>query len=129
MTLNDPIADALSKMNNAVQSLSKSVELRNSKLLLNILDVLKQTGYIGSYEVMENGKQGLVRVELLGTINKCSVVKPRYSVKVEDLETFERKFLPAKNFGVLIISTSNGLKTQNQAREENIGGQVLAYCY
>lgn len=129
MTLNDPIADALSKINNAVLSLSKSVELKQSKLLLNILDVLKQTGYIGNYDVMENGKQGLVRVELLGTINKCSVVKPRYSVKVEDLESFERKFLPAKNFGVLIISTSNGLKTQNQAREENIGGQVLAYCY
>lgn len=127
MTQNDPIADSLSKINNAVSALYKTVELKRSKLLLNVLEVLKNNGYVGHYEVDE--QTGLVHTELLGTINKCGVIKPRYSVKVEGLETFERKFLPAKNFGVLIISTSKGLMTQNQAREEKEGGQLIAYCY
>jgi len=127
MTLNDPIADSLSKINNAVKALYKNVELKNSKLLVNVLKVLKENGYVGHYEIEK--EKGLIHTELLGTINKCGVVKPRYSVKVDDLETFERKFLPAKNFGVLIISTSKGLMTQNQAREAREGGQIVAYCY
>ena len=129
MSLNDPIADALSKINNGVKALFKKVELKRSKLLLNILEVLKENGYVGSYEIEEDGKVGLVKVQLLGTINKCSVIKPRYSVKVEELEKYERRFLPAKGFGVLILSTSKGLLTQTQAREQNIGGQLIAYCY
>ncbi len=129
MTLNDPIADALSKINNAVGALYKEVVLKKSKLLVNVLEVLKESGYVGSVEEVEDGKTGLLKVQLLGTINKCSVVKPRYSVKIDELENFERRFLPAKGFGVIIISTSKGLMTQNQARENNIGGQLIAYCY
>lgn len=129
MALNDSIADSLSRIDNAVKALYKTVELRRSNFLISILTVLKDNGYIGEFEEIKDGKQGLVRISLLGTINKCSVVKPRYSVKVEDLEPFERRFLPAKDFGVLIISTSKGMMTQKQAKEQNIGGQIVAYCY
>lgn len=129
MTLNDPIADSLSKINNATKALYTSVVLKKSKLLLNLLDILKENGYVGSYEVTEDGKQGLVKVNLLGTINKSSVIKPRYSVKVEELEQYEMRFLPAKDFGILIISTNVGLLTQKQAKEQNIGGSLVAYCY
>lgn len=129
MTLNDPIADALSKINNAVKALYKEVELRKSKFLVNILTVLKENGYVGSFEEIEDGKSGMIKVHLVGTINKCSVVKPRYAVKVEELEQYEQRFLPAKGFGVIILSTSKGLLTQNQAKEHNVGGQIVAYCY
>lgn len=129
MTLNDPIADTLARINNAVKALYKTVELKKSKLVLNILDVLKEHGYVGSYEVIEDGRQGLVRVNLLGTINQCGVIKPRFPIKVEELERYERKFLPAKDFGVLIISTSKGVLTQKQAKEHNVGGNLIAYCY
>jgi small subunit ribosomal protein S8 len=129
MSLNDPIADALSKINNAVKALYKHVELKKSKFLITVLTVLKENGYIGSFEEIEDGKSGMIKVELLGTINKCSVVKPRYAVKVEELETYERRFLPAKGFGVLILSTSKGLLTQSKAKELNVGGQIVAYCY
>ncbi len=129
MTLNDPIADALSKINNAVKALYKEVELRKSKFLVNILTVLKENGYVGSFEEIEDGKSGMIKVHLVGTINKCSVVKPRYAVKVEELEQYERRFLPAKGFGVIILSTSKGLLTQTQAKEQNVGGQIVAYCY
>ena len=129
MSLNDPISDAISKMNNAVKALNKTVELRKSKLLLKVLDLLKENGYIGSYEVIEDGRQGKVKVNLIGTINECLAIKPRYPAKVEELETFERRFLPAKDFGVLIISTNKGLLTQKQAKEQNAGGTLIAYCY
>lgn len=129
MVLNDPLADALSKINNAIKALNQSVTLKKSKLLVNVLDVLKENNYIGSYEVIEDGRQGLLKVNLLGTINQCAVIKPRYPVQLKELETFERKFLPAKDFGVLIVSTSKGLLTQKQAKEENVGGALVAYCY
>ena len=129
MTLNDPLADSLSKINNAVKALNKVVVLKKSKILLSVLEVLKTNGYVGSYEVEEDGKQGLIKVNLLGTINKCSVVKPRYSVKIDEIEVFEKKYLPAKGFGIIILSTNKGLMTQNTAKENNVGGTILGYCY
>jgi len=129
MSLNDPISDALSKINNAVKALNKTVVLKKSKFLLKVLDLLKKQNYVGSYEIVEDGLQGLVKVNLLGTINKCGIVKPRYPVKVEDLESFEKRFLPAKDFGVIIISTNKGLLTQAESKELNVGGTLVAYCY
>jgi small subunit ribosomal protein S8 len=129
MALNDPIADALSKINNATKALMHSVTLKKSKLLLALIKVLQDEGYVGSFKEIEDGKQGLIEVQLLTTINKCSVVKPRYSVKVEEIETYERRYLPAKGFGIIILSTNKGLLTQNQAKEQNVGGQIIAYCY
>lgn len=129
MVLNDPISDSLSKINNAVKALNKTVTMKNSKLMIKVLDVLKENGYVGSYEIVADGRQGLINVNLLGTINKCFAIKPRYPVKIEELEMFERRFLPAKDFGVLIISTNKGLLTQKQAKELNVGGTLVAYCY
>lgn len=129
MTLNDPLADALSKMNNAVKALNKTVTLKKSKLLLSVLNVLKENGYVGELELIEDGKGGKVKVNLLGTINECKVIKPRFPVKIEELESFEKRFLPAKDFGVLIISTNKGLLTQKSAKENHIGGTLVAYCY
>lgn len=129
MAQNDPIADAFSKINNAVKSLSTTVELRKSKLLLSLLDTLKQHSYVGEYEIVEDNKQGKVIVQLLGNINKCGVIKPRYPIKVEELETYERKYLPAKDFGVLLITTNAGILTQMSSKEQNKGGALVAYCY
>ena len=129
MTLNDPIADSMSKINNAVKALYKSVTLKKSKLMLSVLELLKKNNYVGSYEIIDDGRQGLIKVNLLGTINKCAIIKPRYPVKVEELESYEKRFLPAKDFGVLIISTNKGLLTQKEAREQNQGGVLVAYCY
>ncbi len=129
MVLNDPIADALSKINNAVKALNKTVVLKKCKLLVNILDLLRDNGYVGSYELIEDGRQGLLKVNLLGTINETFAIKPRYPVRIDELESYEKRFLPAKDFGVLIISTNKGLLTQKQAKEQNLGGFLVAYCY
>ena len=129
MTLNDPIADSLSKINNAIKALNVEVTLVKSKLLVNVLEVLKKNGYIGSFETIKDGRQGLIKVNLIGTINKCLAIKPRYPVKIEELERQERRFLPAKDFGLLIISTNKGILTQKEARAQNVGGTLIAFCY
>jgi len=129
MALNDPIADSMSKINNAVLALQSELVLVKSKLLISLLDKLKENDYIGGYELIEDRKQGKVKIQLLGNINKCSVIKPRYPVKVEEFETYERRFLPAKDFGILLISTNQGVLTQEEAKEKNVGGVLVAYCY
>ena len=129
MVLNDNLANSLSKVNNATAGLINKVQLKRTKLTLKVLEVMKNNSYVGEVKVVEDGRQGLVEVELVGTINKCGVVKPRFPVKVEEIETYERRFLPAKDFGVLILSTNKGLLTQKEAKEQNVGGTLVAYCY
>lgn len=129
MAQNDPVADAFSKINNAVNSLNSSVLLKKSRLLMSLLNSLKAHNYIGEIEEIQDNKQGILRVHLLGNINKCGVIKPRYPISVDSLEDYERKFLPAKDFGVLLITTNKGILTQAESREKNIGGSLIAYCY
>ena len=96
MALNDPIADSLSKINNAVKALYKEVELKKSKFLLSVLEVLKENGYVGSYEVIEDGKQGIVKVTLLGTINKCGIINQDTQLKLMIWNLLKRDFYQLK---------------------------------
>ena len=129
MTLNDTTANALSKIDNARKSLYRSVEVKKTKILTQILNALKKNGYVGEFQEIPNSKGNLLNVELLGVINKCGVIKPRFPIKLRDIEKIEKKFLPAKDFGVLLISTNRGLLTQKEIREQHVGGVLIAYCY
>ncbi|WP_440952519.1 30S ribosomal protein S8 [Methanococcoides sp. FTZ1] len=130
MVLLDPLADALSTIKNAEAVGKDSCTIRPaSKLIGNVLKVMKDRGYIGEFEFVEDGKAGIYTVELIGRINKCGAIKPRYSVGVTEFEKWEKQFLPAKNFGVLILTTSQGVISQYEARENNIGGQLLSFVY
>jgi small subunit ribosomal protein S8 len=121
----DVVSDALNKIMNAKRARKSVVELvYHSKLLSSVLAIAKLKGYIKSYKVQD----GKMIVEL-DKLNYCKAVKPRYTVKVEDIEKYERRYLPAKNFGIIIISTSKGLMTHQSAQEKNIGGSLLAYFY
>ncbi len=68
-------------------------------------------------------------MKLSGGINKCGAIRPRYSVGKSDYEKFERRYLPAKDFGILIVSTQNGVMTNQSAKEKSLGGRLLAYVY
>jgi len=129
MTLNDSLSDAISKINNASKALKKEVIVKRSNLLVNLLNVFKKYNYIGDYEIIEDGKQGLIKINLVNTINKCGVIKPRFPVTISELEKYERMFLPAKDFGIIVISTTKGLLIQKEVVEEKIGGVLIAYCY
>ncbi|SET05651.1 SSU ribosomal protein S8P [Methanococcoides vulcani] len=130
MVLLDPLADALSMIKNAEAVGKDSCTIKPaSKLIGNVLKVMKDRGYIGEFEFVEDGKAGVYTVELIGRINKCGAIKPRYSVGATEFEKWEKQFLPAKNFGVLILTTPQGVISQYEARENNVGGQLLSFVY
>lgn len=130
MVLLDPLANALSTIKNAeVIGKSTCVIRPASKNIGNVLKVMQDLGYIGDFEFIDDGKAGVYSIALVGRINKCGAIKPRYSVGTGDFERWEKQFLPAKNFGALILTTSNGVMSQYDAREKKIGGQLLAYVY
>ena len=85
--------------------------------------------YIGTFEEIEDGKGGILKINLLGNINKCGVVKPRFSTKKNGFEKWEKRYLPAKDFGLLLVSTPKGVITHNEAKTQETGGKLLAYCY
>jgi len=100
-----------------------------SKLIGNVLQVLQMCGYVGKFEFIDDGRFGKFDVQLLGRINKCGAIKPRFSCKAENLEMWERRFLPSKDLGVIILSTSNGIMTNVDAKQKQVGGLLLGYVY
>ncbi|MDR1819989.1 MAG: 30S ribosomal protein S8 [Methanobrevibacter sp.] len=130
MTLMDPLANALTNIrNNELQVNSSCTIAPASKLIGQVLTTMKDENYIGEFEYIDDGKAGKFLVELEGNINQCGVIKPRHSVKKDEFEKFEKRFLPAKNFGILIVTTPKGIMTHSKAKEMGIGGRLLAYMY
>lgn len=128
--LNDSLATALSKILNAEKRSKKEVLIKPaSKILKTILNLMNENNYLGAFEEIKDGKGGFLKVHLLGSVNKCGVIKPRFSTKKDEFEKWEKRYLPAKDFGLIIVSTPQGIMTHYQAKEKNIGGKLLAYCY
>ena len=130
MTRMDPLSDALSNINNNEEKRKHECIIKPaSKLIGQVLRLMQENGYVGAFEYIDDGRTGKFRVQLLGRVNKCGVIKPRYSVKVDEIETWETKFLPGKNFGFLILTTSDGVIAHTEAVEKNVGGRLMAYVY
>jgi len=128
--LNDPLANVMSHILNCEKKGKNECLVKpDSKLVRQILTLLKTTEYIKNFEVLEERRGGLIKVELSGSINGCGVVKPRFSVKRNGYEKYEKRFLPAANFGFLVVSTSRGIVVHKEAIKNNLGGKLLAYCY
>ena len=130
MTLNDPLANALSTILNSDKVGKKEVLIKpTSNMIKRILQLMQDNKYVGAFIETEDTKGNYLTLNLLGNINSCSVIKPRHAVNKDEFEKFEKRFLPAKNFGMLIVSTPEGIMTHTEAKEKKIGGKLLAYCY
>ncbi len=130
MSLNDPLAAVLSEIKNAERIGKKQVITRfNSKLIKNVLELLNKLSFVGTVEEIETPQGNSLKISLLGNINSIGVIKPRYSIKLSDYEKFEKRFLPAKDFGILVVSTSKGIMIHNEAKEKKLGGRLLIFCY
>jgi len=125
----DLLADALSAIKNAERVGKKEVEVIASKLIGNILNVMKEKNYIKDFKLIKEGNKGKFVVQLHGKIINCNVIKPRFSVKKEEFEKWEKRFLPAYNIGILILTTPKGIMDHNKAKELGIGGKLLCYVY
>ena len=130
MTGNDPLASALSAIANAesVGHLTQEVEPASNEIG-SVLEVFYDRGYIDGFERIDDGKAGRFEVELKGAINACGPVKPRYSAGADEFEKWEKRFLPARDYGTLIVTTSRGTMSHYEAAREGVGGQVIAYVY
>ena len=130
MTLMDPLADALTNIrNNERQVNDHCTNSPASKLIGRVLSTMQKENYIGEFEFIDDNKAGIFEVQLEGNINQCGVIKPRHAVKKDEFEKFEKRYLPAKNFGILIVTTPEGIMTHREAKERGIGGRLLAYMY
>jgi small subunit ribosomal protein S8 len=128
--LNNPLANVLSYINNHEKLGRKEILVgNNSKFIRQVLDILNENNYVGEYKEIEDGKGKLLAINLLGAVNKVGVISPRFNVKKDDYEKFEKRYLPAKDFGIMIVSTSKGLMTHVQAKEKGLGGRLVCYCY
>ncbi len=126
----DPLANALSAIKSYERARKREITLAPaSKLIADVLRVMQQDGFIGEFEFIDDGKAGKFRVRLFGKINDCGVIKPRHALKRTEYEKWEKRYLPAVGFGTIIVSTPKGVLSHPAAKEQGLGGRLLAYVY
>jgi len=130
MTLNDPLANVLSSIHHKEKIGATTTVIRPvSSLIKKVLAIMHEQKYLGTFTEIKDKKGNTLKLALTGSINKCGVVKPRFSVKVDEFEKFEKRYLPARDMGLLIVSTPKGVMTNSEAKKKGVGGKLIAYCY
>ena len=131
MVMTDPIADMLTRIRNANQRKHATVLVPSSKIKLEILRVLKEEGYISDFVKIEDEKQGMISITLK-YVNKTSVIKGLKRISKPGLKVYaKRNELPKvlNGLGVAVVSTSGGVMSDREARQKNLGGEVLAFVW
>ena len=131
MVMTDPIADMLTRIRNANQRKHATVLVPSSNIKLEILRVLKEEGYISDFAKIEDEKQGMISITLK-YVNKTSVIKGIKRISKPGLKVYaKRNELPKvlNGLGVAIVSTSGGVMSDREARQKNLGGEVLAFVW
>lgn len=126
---NDLLADALNTIKTHEMTGKSDCEVRPSKIVRETLKILQREGYIGDFEYVDEGHQGYFRVKLLGKVNQCGAIKPRLPVKKHEWADWEQKYIPGVGFGMLIVTTPQGLMTNEEAKSASTGGRLVAYIY
>ncbi|MDO8427603.1 MAG: 30S ribosomal protein S8 [Candidatus Diapherotrites archaeon] len=130
MSLNDPIANALISIKNSDKAVQGHCYCKPaSKLLARILEVMKANGYITQFERVDDQREGIYKIELAGKINEARVIKPRHAVKKNEFDKYEKRYLPSRDIGILIVSTPEGVLTHREVKSRGLGGRLLAYIY
>ena len=101
----------------------------SSKLIGRVLKVMQEIGYINQFEFIEDGKAGVFKVKIEGKDQQLRRYQAKVLGKKTDLEKYEARYLPAQDFGVLILTTTEGVISHVQARELGVGGKLLAFVY
>ena len=132
MVMTDPIADYLTRIRNANMVRHESLEVPASRIKKDISEILKREGFIRDYEVIEDDKQGIIRVFLKYGKNNERVISGLKRISKPGLRNYVKANDVPKvlnGLGIAIISTSNGVVTDKEAREKAAGGEVLAYVW
>ena len=132
MQITDTIADLLTRIRNANSAKHDTVDIPASNMKKAIVQILVDEGYVKGFQVIEDGKQGIIRIALKYGPNKSQVITGLRRVSKPGLRIYSNvENMPKvmKGLGVVILSTSKGIMTNRQARKENIGGEVLAFVW
>lgn len=132
MQITDPIADMLTRIRNANTAKHETVDVPASNMKKAIAEILNEEGYIAGYQLIEDGKQGVIRIALKYGPNKEKVISGLKRVSKPGLRIYAgAEELPRvlKGLGIAIVSTSKGIMTDKAARKQNIGGEVLAFVW
>lgn len=132
MQISDTIADMLTRIRNANSAKHESVDIPASNVKKAIAQILQDEGYINGFQVIEDGKQGIIRVALKYGPNKSQVITGLRRVSKPGLRIYSNvEDMPKvmKGLGIAILSTSKGIMTDKQARKNNVGGEVLAFVW
>ena len=130
MPITNILANLFTSLQNSEMRRKKEcIVIPASNLASEVMRVLQKKRYIGEFEFIDDGVAGKLRVQLLGRINKCGVVSPRFPIKAKEYTKWESRYLPAVGVGILIVSTSRGVLSHPEAQEKHMGGRLLGYVY
>ena len=132
MQISDVIADMLTRIRNANDAKHETVDVPASKMKKAIAEILLNEGYIKSFTVVDDGKQGIIRIALKYAPGKQKVIHGLRRVSKPGLRIYascEEMPRVLNGLGIAIVSTSKGIMTDKKAREENVGGEVLAFVW
>ncbi len=132
MYITDPIADMLTRIRNANSAKHETVDIPASNMKKAIAEILVNEGYIKNYQIIDDSKQGIIRVALKYTPDKEKVIKGLKRISKPGLRVYANcEDMPKvmKGLGIAIVSTSKGVMTDRAARKENVGGEVLAFVW
>src|SRR3972149_8766358 len=130
MAASNILANLFSAMyNNEMRNKKECLVVPSSTLAAKVLRTMQASKYIGEFETIDDAIGGKIRIQLLGRINRCGVISPRFAVKVKEFGKWERQYLPAVGIGVLIVSTPQGVMSHKEAQEKQVGGRLIGYVY
>ncbi len=132
MTMTDPIADMLTRIRNANTVKHETVDVPASNIKKEIVRILLEEGFIRGYDVIEDGKQGIIRIQLKYGQSGERVIQGIKRISKPGMRVYTNAYEVPKvlnGLGISIISTSKGILTDRQARKENVGGEVICYVW
>ncbi|XP_051009917.1 40S ribosomal protein S15a-like [Acomys russatus] len=127
--MND-LADAFKSINSAEKIGKCQVLIRPcSKVIVQFLTVMMKQGYIDEFEIVDDHRAGKIIVNLIGRLNKCGVISPRFDVHLKDLEKWQNNLLPSRQFGFIVLATSAVILDHEEARRKHTGGKILEFFF
>jgi small subunit ribosomal protein S8 len=125
----DLLAESLNKIKIYENLGREECVIASTALVKSVLATLKKNGYVDEIEEVSRGKFKVLRITLSKKINGIGVVRPRHALKIDDFQKYENRYIPSRDFGILIVSTPKGVMSNREAKENKMGGRLLAYVY